>query len=154
LPPLVSSRSFRKRAVILLDELAEFLGDLVGAREDRLISFGRCLAPERVLEPLQSFGDERLQALELGKVLVHAVVVQRAKAAENLIELLRIEVALLQQPSKLLPLSSPAANLIAELPNVITRELAGPLPRPSIAPPTAARPLAARITTSIGALRT
>ena len=62
-----------------------------------MFAVGVHLAPQAELEALQALGDQRLQARELGDVLVDARIVELAQRAQDLVELARIDVLAAQQ---------------------------------------------------------
>jgi hypothetical protein len=111
-------------SVVLRDHLLELVGDFIGACEhDRLVARFD-LTTETELETLQTFGRERLQALQLLRILVHAVVFESAKRREDLFELLRIDVEAAQHAAQILRLIGPLPRFRPELPDVFVRQLA------------------------------
>src|SRR5215213_6538380 len=106
----------RERPVILIHQVSESARHLVGGIQRRLITLRVFdLPPQRELEPLQSFGDLRLQPLELSRILVDAVVVELAHCAQNLIEVSGVRAVIAKLLAETLGFAGPVARLISEV---------------------------------------
>src|SRR6266545_6760143 len=129
-PGGLSLGAFRQRLVVLLHQLPEFLRHVVAAREDDGVLVGVRLAAEAELEAFQPFGDDALQALKLGCVLVDTRVIKLAQRAQNFVELPRVDVLCAQVATQLRRVAGPLANFTAKLADVFGREppVAAPLP--------------------------
>src|SRR5262245_54787784 len=88
--------ALRERAVILLNELSELLRHFVAAGHERAIRLVAHLAPQPILESLQTFGDLLLQLQQLARVAIVAAVLELAEPLEDLVKLAWIDVLLTQ----------------------------------------------------------
>ena len=106
------------------------------------------------------FGDDRLQPLQLGGILVDARVIELPQRLENLVELARVDAFRRQVATQRLRLADPLARFAAQLPDVLRRQLpvAAPFPAAVPAAPVVNTPGAAQgavgvgVTTSAGLL--
>jgi hypothetical protein len=105
-------------AVVLLDELAERLGYLVGSREHDRTGFGVELPAQAELEALQTVSDERLQSRQFRDVLVDAFVLQLTQGIDDFIELTRVDVLAAKGPTQVLRFVGVLTRLTAKLPDV------------------------------------
>jgi hypothetical protein len=116
--------SLTERSVVLRHHLLELIGHFVRAREDDRFVPRFDLAPQPELDPLQPLCRERLQALQLLRVLVDALVLEAAQRRKNLLQFLRIDVETTQRAAQVLRFVRPLPRLGAKLADVLVREAA------------------------------
>src|SRR5438132_10305626 len=110
--------SFAESPIVLLHHLLELVGHFLRPRDHDGLIARLDLVTKTELETLQALGGECLQALQLLRVLVDALVLELAKRRENLLELLRIDVEAAQHAAQVLRFVGPLPRLVAELTNV------------------------------------
>jgi hypothetical protein len=92
--PLVA-RAPRQRLVILVDQIPEARGNLVGpGHEHPVLPFSLQLSPQTELQLLESLYNLRLEPIQFGQIQIHVFLVQLPQGRDDLSELLLIEVFL------------------------------------------------------------
>ena len=123
------SRSLRQRLVVLLDQLAILLRNVVRAREEHFAAFRFGLTAEVELETLHAFGHRRLEPLECRGILVDAIVVERPQVAQHFVEQLGIDTLPLHHSAELGGVGGELARIAAELTDVAGVELRAEIAR-------------------------
>src|SRR4029079_2559755 len=119
-----------ERTVVLLDQLPEFLWDLIGPGQCGRVLVRVHLATQTELEALQAFGDELLQTRQFLDVLIHALVFELTQRADDFIELARIDVLAFQHAAQRVGVLRVLTRLAAQLTDVFLRQ-------PATVPPAA-----------------
>ena len=113
------TRGPRQRAIVLVHQVAEARGDLVGAgHEDPILPLSFQLSPQGELQPSQSLDDLSLEPVQLGHVQIHILTVQLPQSRDHFAELLLIQILLFEELLKLDGVLNALASLTAELPDV------------------------------------
>ena len=116
------TRPLGQRPEVLLDERPELLGCFVYPGQGHRVAVRIRFSAETELETLETFGNLRLQALQLGNVLVHARVIELPQRAEDLVKVAWIHVLGTQHASQVLCLAGELADLATHLPNGFVRQ--------------------------------